>query len=369
MAFQIAIGSRIRKSPFFDKTVEDGVSGFSVYNHMYMPTGYGDPHGEYDRLINGVSMWDVSVERQVELSGPDAEKLARILTPRNLDGYKIGQGRYVPLCDHRGTIINDPVLLPIAENRFWLSIADSDILLWARAIAAERQLDVAVNEPDVSPLAVQGPKAVDVVSSMFGDRVRELKYFGFFETEIENIPLLVARSGWSKQGGYELYLKDSNYASELWDLVKQYGHPFGIGPGTPNYIERIESGLISYGADTDDLTNPFELGLGKFVDLDQPVDFVGKDALKKITQTGPKRKMVGFKVLGNLSVNAQQKWSIFDGERSVGYISATCYSPRVGENIGIGLIEVEFAEKNVTLTAASENGPIEVKICTLPFKV
>lgn len=369
MSFQIAIGARVRKSPFFNKTVAEGVAGFSVYNHMYMPTGYGDIDAEYDRLINGVAMWDVAVERQVELKGPDAEKLARVLTTRNLDNTKIEQGRYVPLCDHRGTIINDPVLLPLAKNHYWLSIADSDICMWARGIAAERGLDVAISEPDVSPLAIQGPKAKDVVADMFGDWIRDLKYFGFKAVELDGIPLLVARSGWSKQGGYELYLRNGEKGNKLWDLVKEAGTPYDIGPGTPNYIERIESGLVSYGADTDDQTNPYELGLGKYVNLDQEVDFIGKQALTKIHSEGIKRQFVGFYIQGDMAAPAQHKWRVTRDGKVVGFISASCYSPRIKGNIGTGLIASELANSDAVLDVDGEHGTLKATVTSFPFKI
>lgn len=367
--FQIAIGARVRKSPFFDKTVEDGVAAFSVYNHMFMPVSYGDPLAEYWRLVSAVSMWDVAVERQVQIEGPDAEKLARVLTPRNLGEIKIGQGRYVPICDHDGRLINDPVLLPLREDCYWLSIADSDMLLWTRAIAAERGLNVTVTEPDVSPLAVQGPKAIDVVSSMFGDWVRELGYFAFRETEIEGIPLLVARSGWSKQRGYELYLRDHTKGSLLWDLVKNAGFPHGIGPGCPNYIERIESGLVSYGADTDDETDPFEMGLGKFVDCEQESDFIGKEALRKIGEKGPKRQFTGFYIEGDLPAPAQEKWNVLHDKNVVGFISATCFSPGLESHIGVGLLATPLIGGEQRLTVETPHGSFVVKPSPLPFPV
>lgn len=369
MGYEIAIGARVRKSPFFDKTVEAGVTGFTVYNHMYMPTGYGDPQSEYNRLIHGVAMWDVSVERQVELVGKDAEKLARILTPRNLNNTKVGQGRYVPLCDHRGVMINDPVLLPVDEDRYWLSIADSDISLWARAIAAERNLDVLVHEPDVSPLAIQGPKAVDVVAALFGEWIRELKFFGFKSITLEGMDLIVARSGWSKQGGFEIYLQNSLHGPKLWDLVKEAGKPFDIGPGNPNYIERIESGLVSYGADTDDQTTPYEMGLGKFVNLDQDIEFIGKNALLELSKHEPKRRFTGFHILGDMLAVAQQKWPVsFNGEKA-GFISASCYSPRLGMNIGIGLLNTALLEKDETLDVATEYGALSAKAVQVPFAI
>ncbi len=372
MSFGIAIGARVRKSPYFDKTIEDGVSAFSVYNHMYMPTSYGDAAAEYDRLINGVAMWDVAVERQVSLKGSDAEKLARYLTPRELGALNIGQGRYVPLCDHRGTLINDPVLLPLSEDECWLSIADSDVMLFARAIAAERGYNVSIHEPDVSPLAIQGPKAVEVVADLFGDWIRGLKYFGYRETTLNGIPLHVARSGWSKQGGYELYLTDGSRGGELWDLVKEAGKPYDIGPGTPNYIERLESGLVSYGADTDDFTNPYEIGLGKFVSLSREDDFIGKKALTQIHADGIKRQFVGYKIEGEpLSAGNQHKLPVKNNESHVGFVSASGWSPRVKSNIGVGLIEAAFSEPGtkVTIQTDTSDGDLTATISKLPFDI
>lgn len=372
MSLGIAIGARVRKSPYFDKTIEDGVTSFSVYNHMYMPTGYGDPEAEYDRLINGVAMWDVAVERQVSLKGPDAEKLARYLTTRDLGPLNIGQGRYVPICDHRGTLINDPVLLPIAEDEYWLSIADSDVLLWSRAISAERGYDVSIHEPDVSPLAIQGPKAVNVVEDLFGSWVRDLKYFGHREARLNGIPLHVARSGWSKQGGYELYLQDGLRGPELWDLVKEAGQKYDIGPGTPNYIERLESGLVSYGADTDDFTNPYEVGLGKFVSLGREDDFVGKAALQQIHDEGVKRQFVGYKIEGDaLAAGNQHKWPVKDGEVYVGFVSASAWSPRVQSNIGVGLLETAYSEPGTKVTIQTDliAGDLSATVSKLPFDI
>lgn len=366
----IAFGSRVRKSPYFNKTIEDGVTSFSVYNHMYMPTGYGDPAAEYDRLINGVAMWDVAVERQVTLKGEDAEALARYMTTRNLGALNIGQGRYVPLCDHRGTLINDPVLLPISEDEYWLSIADSDITLWARGIAAERNMNVSVYEPDVSPLAIQGPKAVDVVSDLFGDWVRDLKYFAHREAEIDGIPLQVARSGWSKQGGYELYLQDGMRGEELWDIVKEAGQPYDIGPGTPNYVERLESGLLSYGADTDDSTNPYEVGLGKFVSLDREDDFIGKKALAEIHEHGAARKFVGYRLEGEpMAAGNPHRWWVKDEESYVGFVSASAWSPRVKSNIGVGLVDVNYSEVGSKVTIQTESGDVNATVSNLPFEI
>ncbi len=368
MALQLSIGARVRKSPFFDAARADGMAAASVYNHMYMPTSYGDPAAEYERVINGVAMWDVGVERQVALKGPDAFALARYLTPRNLDGLKIGQGKYVPICNYEGKLINDPVLLRITDDEIWLSIADSDIALWAGGIAGARGMDVYVYEPDVSPLAIQGPKAIDVVADMFGNWVRKLRYFGFAEAELEGIPLILARSGWSKQGGYELYLRDGRYGARLWQLVKQAGAGYGIGPGTPNYIERVESGLISYGADTDDATTPYELGMEKFMDVDQREDFVGKAALRSLRKAGVKRRFMGLLIDGEpFPAFNEARWELHQNGGYVGYVSAAGYSQRARSNIAVSMVSTTAIESGQPVDVASDWGQRTASIVSLPI--
>ena len=368
MSLMLSVGARVRKSPFFAATRKAGLAAASVYNHMFMPTSYGDPAAEYDRLVNGVAMWDVAVERQVALKGPDALKLARLLTPRNLDGLVTGQGKYVPICNYAGVIINDPVLLRVDEDEIWLSIADSDILLWAAAIAGAHRLDVRVYEPDVSPLAIQGPKSADVVANLFGNWVKELKYFEFRVTELAGIPLVVARSGWSKQGGFELYLRDGHRGEELWDLVARAGAPQGIGPGTPNYVERLESGLISYGADTDAHTNPFELGMDNFMDLDQPHEFIGKSALKAIRAAGVKRRFIGLLIEGApFEGGNEHRWDVTLNAAYAGFASACAYSPRVGSNIGVGLISTAAIEARDGVAVVTDVGILPARAAQFPL--
>lgn len=369
---QIAFGARVRKSPFFERTMAAGASHFTVYNHMYMPVSYGNPLAEYWRLVEGVSMWDVAVERQVEVAGTDAEKLTRYLTTRELKSLEPGQGRYVPICDHNGALINDPVLLPLDGNRFWFSIADSDMKHWAGGVALAGGYDVSVREPDVSPLAIQGPKARNLAEDLFGSWIGELKYFGFREAELQGIPLIVARSGWSKQGGYELYLRDSAKGGALWDIVAEAGQPYDIGPGAPNYIERLESGLVSVGADTDEIADPFEMGLGKFVHLDRQDGFAGKEALGEIAQRGRARRFTGLHIEGTpLDASSQHRWQLnLDGEPA-GFISAAAFSPRArggsGGNIGVGLVKTELAEPGQRLQCESESGMRDIIVAELPF--
>ena len=365
--FEIFPSARLRPSPFFASTVAEGVTSFTTYNHMLMPTGFGHPEEEYWRLINGVSMWDVAVERQVQLKGPDAARLAQILAPRDLTKCVVGQGKYVAICNHAGTLINDPVLLRVADDCFWLSIADSNVLFWARAIAAERRLDVDIVEPDVSPLAIQGPKAAAVTASMFGNWVNGLKYFWFRETTIEGIPVVVARSGWSKQGGFEIYLLDGSKGTALWNIVKEAGTPWDIGPGNPNAHERVESGLLSWGGDTDDRTNPFEVRMAKYVDLDVPDDTVGIDALRTIKADGPKRHQLGVIFDGATPNPPSFTWfDITHDGRRVGDLTNIIWSYRLSANIGFALVGVDAVPGDqVEVTLAG--GPTTGRLVDLPF--
>ena len=365
--FTITPSTRLRPSPFFEATMTEGVKSFSTYNHMLMPTGYGNPEAEYWRLINGVSQWDVAVERQVQLQGQDAGRLAQILAPRNLTNCVVGQGKYVALCNHAGTLINDPILLQLDDDRYWLSIADSNILFWARAIAAERKLAVRITEPDVSPMAIQGPKAEDVIASICGDWARTLKYFGFREIRIEGIPVIVARSGYSRQGGFELYLMDGSKGTALWNLVREAGKPWDIGPGHPNTGERIESGLLSWGGDTDDMTNPFEVRLGQYVNLDVPDDVIGIEALRRIHGEGPKRHQLGLILEGDKPAEPQYHWyDILKNDRKTGAMTNCIWSLRLQKNIGFALIARD-CKPGDDVEVVKQGKRVPARLAALPF--
>ena len=371
MTYQIGIGPNVRKSVYFDATVADGVESFSVYNHMLIPSHFGNPQAEYDSLMTGVTMWDVAAQRQIEIAGPDAAQLVQYLTTRDMRQTRVGQGRYVPICNHDGRLINDPVVLMLAPDRYWLSIADSDIELWASAIAAERRLAVRVFEPDVSPLAIQGPLAEQVAVDLFGGWVKTLKYFGFEQTELQGIPLVLARSGWSKQGGFELYLQDGSRGEELWNRVKATGAAYGIRPGAPNDIERLESGLVSYGADGRLQTNPcnpFEISLGKLVDFDKPNDFVGKAALLKIKAEGAKRRRVGFVISGTPLPGCQHSVDVqtANGKR-IGVLSDFAYSQRFSKNIGVGMIATDIESDAQDLVVLLDGVSRKIDVAELPF--
>ncbi|MGA8259970.1 MAG: hypothetical protein WB783_07145, partial [Arenicellales bacterium] len=286
-------GTQIRKSPYFEATVRWGARGFSVYNHMYIPRDFGDPEQNFWNLVNDAILCDVAVERQVEITGPDAAAFTQMLTPRDLSKMAIGQCKYVLITNADGGILNDPVLLRLGENHFWLSLADSDILLWAQGVAVHSGMDVTIREPDVSPLQLQGPRSGDVMTALFGETIKDLRYFWLREVALDGIPLVVSRTGWSSELGYELYLRDGMRGDELWEKIMAAGRPFGLKPGHTSTIRRIEGGMLSYHADADINTNPYELGMDRLVNLDMEADFIGKAALRRIRGTGVSRKQVG----------------------------------------------------------------------------
>ena len=348
MGLQIPVGSRIRKSPFHEALLAHGLTHATVYNHMLMPASFGDPGAEYEALVERVSLWDVACERQVEVVGPEAFELVQYVSARDMAGCAVGRVRYAPICDHEGTLLNDPMILKLAEDRFWFSIADSDLLLWIRAVGAERGLDCRVFEPDASPLGVQGPRADDTMAALLGEWVRDVPFFSFVEVEHEGIPFLLCRSGWSGQGGFELFLTDGSRGRALWDAVWAAGEPFGIHPGGPTLNERIESGLFSYRADCAGEATPLEVGLERFLSLDRGDDFVGKAALLAERERGPARRLVTVLLSGDrLSATSEHPWPAFgpDGEAGgpVGEVRVASWSPQHDSNIALALVSSDVA--------------------------
>ncbi len=361
---------RLRTTPFHDAVVAAGVTDASVYNRMLLPLSFGDRDAEYRRLTEGVAIWDVAVERQVEVRGPDADACVQYLTSRDLSNMKHGQGKYVAICDHHGRILNDPVLLKLAD-RYWFSLADSELLLWVRAVAYERGFDVTVDEPDVSPLAVQGPMAEPLIADLFGPHIRDLKYFWFHETDLRGIPLVLCSSGWSKQGGFELFLQDGSRGNELWNIVMEAGRPYDIGPGGPNNTERIESGLLSWGGDTTPDSNPFEAGMARFVDVDTPVDYIGKAALQRVAAEGPARLFTGLTIAGGPDL--PRSWPLAErspvwlGQEQVGTMSSVTFSPRLQSTIAVAQIRREVVEAGSPVEISSPTGRRAATIQKLPF--
>lgn len=366
--FEFGIIQRTRKTPYHDSTVKAGVKGFTVYNHMLFPTYYESYEADYWNLINNVSMWDVACERQVEITGPDAFRLATLMTPRNISKCKVGQGKYVPIVDGNGGMINDPILLRLGEDHFWLSIADTDVLLWAKGLAQGYDLNVNLCEPDVSPLAIQGPNANKVCAALLGDWIYDLKFFWFREFDLDGIPLVVQRSGWSKQGGLELYLRDGSQGNRLWEMVEEAGKPFEIKPGTPSTIERIEHGLLSHGNDMTIENNPFEIGLGKYCALEQEANFIGKAALKRIKAKGVKQRLMGV-LLPDVKIPGTASWHKLttpDGTRA-GKVTSLTYSPRLKETIANAMIPIEYTMVDTELVAHLPEGELRALVRELPF--
>ena len=338
-------GTQIRKSPYFDSTVKWGATGFSVYNHMYIPRDFGDPEKNFWNLINDAILCDVAVERQVEITGPDAAKFVQLLTPRDLSNLSIGQCKYVLITNNEGGLLNDPVLLRLAENHFWLSLGDSDILLWAQGVAVNSGLNVNIIEPDVSPLQLQGPKSIDIMKVLFGHEITKLKYYWLIETELNDIPLVVSRTGWSSELGYEIYLRDGSKGNELWELIMKAGKKFNLEPGHTSSIRRIEGGMLSYHADADINTNPFELGMDRLVDLSNDNEFIGKSALIKIKEKGITRKQVGIIIDCDPLINPNTIfWPIIKDGQNIGKITSAVYSPRLKKNIALGIVSIENCE-------------------------
>ena len=363
-------GTQIRKSPFFDSTVKWGATSFSVYNHMYIPRDFGSPEKNFWNLIEKSILCDVAVERQVEITGPDAFKFIQLLTPRDLSKLAVGQCKYVLIVNNDGGILNDPVLLRLAEKHFWLSLADSDILLWAQGVAVNSGLKVKITEPDVSPLQLQGPTSGEIMAKLFGENIRDLKYYWLKECELDGIPLVISRTGWSSELGYEIYLRDGSRGNELYEKIMNNGKNYGLQPGHTSSIRRIEGGMLSYHADADINTNPFELGLDRLVNLDSEIDFIGKDALKKIKQEGIKRKQVGLELnCAPLKGPNTTFWPVYNNndDIEIGKVTSAVYSPRLKKNIALAMIDISYAELNNKFKVQDGTNEIDCLVVEKPF--
>ena len=361
-------GTQIRKSPYFDATVRWGATGFSVYNHMYIPRDFGSPEQNFWNLVNDAILCDVAVERQVEITGPDAYQFIQLLTPRDLSKLAVGQCKYVLIVNEQGGILNDPVLLRLGENHFWLSLSDSDILFWAQGVAVNSGLNVSIQEPDVSPLQLQGPKSGMIMEKLFGESIKDLKYYWLRELELEGIPLVVSRTGWSSELGYELYLRDGSKGDQLWELIMDAGKEFGLQPGHTSSIRRIEGGMLSYHADADIHTNPFEVGLDRLVALDSDINFIGKKALQKIHEEGIQRIQVGLEISGDpLEGPNTIFWPIQMDGKNIGKVTSAVYSPRLKKNIALAMIDVTANKLGQSVNVVIDENIRNVFIVEKPF--
>jgi glycine cleavage system aminomethyltransferase T len=367
--FPFYFASWYKKSPYFQRTVEAGCTSWDLYNHMLIPTLYDDDVKEYWHLLNHVTLWDVAVERQVEITGPDAARFTQLLTPRDLSRTQVGQCKYVTICAPDGGIVNDPILLKLAEDRFWLSLADSDALLYALGVAAFAGMDVRIHEPDVSPLQLQGPKSKDVIRTLFGEEVMNLQYYRCVETTLDGIPLVVSRTGWTGEVGFELYLQDSDRGPELWDRVMEAGAEHEIRAIAPSDQRRMEAGIFNYGNDMDIRNNPFEVtGLERLVELDNDNDIVSRAALERIARDGVTRKLVGVTIDGpQLSLWLEDFWPVRGGGAEIGRLVSACHSPRLDLNMGYVWVPIDRADVGASLEVVSPDGPRSATVTPLPF--
>jgi glycine cleavage system aminomethyltransferase T len=356
-------GARLRRSPYFEATQRAGCRGYTMYNHTLLPVRYDSFEAEYERLLADVTLWDVSVERNVEIAGRDGLAFAELLTPRDLSKCAVGEGRYVLLTDESGGIVNDPVLLRLEETRFWLACADSDVLLWAKGVARSSGLDVELRELDVAPLQVQGPKSRELIRDLFGDSTLQLKYYQFIKTNLGGIPVLVTRTGWTGELGYELYLLDPARGVDLWNRVMEAGKRYNIAPTGPSDIRRIEAGILNYGIDMTLDTNPSEVGLERLVNLDKKAEFIGREALRRVAKDGVKKKLVGVEISGTKMDLNMTRYPI----RSGGYITSCVHSPRLKKNIGYAMVAVEYSANGTRLEVQAPDGPRSAIVVPMTF--
>ena len=365
--FAISKSRRLRTTPYTSRIEKQGVTSYTVYNHMLLPTSFGSLENEYYHLKEFVQIWDVAAERQVEIKGKDASKLVQLMTCRDLSKSKIGKCYYCPIIDDKGNLVNDPVILKHAEDKWWVSIADSDVIFYAKGIAIGKRLDVKISEPSVDIFAIQGPKSFDLMEKIFGKKIREMKMFSFDYFDYNNVNHLIARSGWSKQGGFEVYVENTKSGVDLYDQLFEIGKEFNVKPGCPNIIERIEGGLLSYGNDFDNNDNPYECGFDKFVNIDSDIDFLGKQELKNIYSSGVTKKLMGVMIETN-SINLINEEPLFDKlNNKIGFLRSAAYSPKYKKVIGIAMLNKPFFEISQIFKININGDKVSGSVCSLPF--
>ncbi len=365
--YSIAKSRRIRSTPYTSRIEKQGVTAYTSYNHMLLPAAFGSLEESYHHLKENVQIWDVAGERQVEISGKDSAKLVQLMTCRDLSKSKVGRCYYCPIIDDNAGLINDPVILKLDEQRWWISIADSDVILFAKGLAIGNKFDVKILEPNVDILAVQGPKSYKLMEKIFGKKITEMKFFGFDYFEFAGAKHLIARSGWSKQGGYEIYVENTKSGLALYDKLFEVGKEFNVKPGCPNLIERIESALLSYGNDIDNYDNPLECGLDKYVNLDTDVNFLGKEKLKEVKKNGIKKKLMGV-IIDAKEINVSKSIDLISEKNlKIGELRSGVYSPHFKKVIGIAMLNGPHFEVSQTFKISINDSIFEGKVCDLPF--
>jgi glycine cleavage system aminomethyltransferase T len=363
-------GARNRRTPYYEAEQRHSPLGYTVYNHMYFPIRFDSFENEFDALLNDVTVWDVAVERCLEISGPDGFRFAQLLTPRNLSKCAVGQAKYVLICDSDGGIINDPVLTRMEENKFWFALASSDALLFARGLKnAYPNLDVTIREADVAPMQVQGPKSKDLMRDLFGEEVLDIKYYYFKDFEVQGIPVVVTRTGWTSEVGYEIYLTDTSKGTELWDAVMKAGEPYNVRPTGPSDIRRIEGGIFNQGADMSYYNDAFQMGLDRLIDFDlSDEECISIAAYRKIKDQGVTKKIVGVELDGDAFPALNNvKWPASSGGELIGKVTSAIYSPRLGKNIGYCWVPSSLSDEGTELQVHTEWGERSARVVPMPF--
>ena len=365
--YSIAKSRRIRSTPYTSRIEKQGVTAYTTYNHMLLPAAFGSLEDTYHHLKEHVQVWDVAGERQVEITGKDSAKLLQLMTCRDLSKSKVGRCYYCPIIDDQAGIINDPVVLKLSEEKWWISVADSDVILFAKGLAIGHKFEVKIIEPNVNIMAVQGPKSFKLMEKIFGEKIKKLKFFGFDYFDFKGTKHLIAQSGWSKQGGYEIYVENTKSGLELYDYLFEIGKEFNVKPGCPNLIERIESALLSYGNDMDINDNPFECGFDKFVNLDSDITFLGKEKLKKIKSEGISKKLMGVQI-DTKEISLSESLDIKNEKNAkIGELRSACYSPQFKKVIGIAMINSPYWEVSQSIQIEINGNTFNGKVCDLPF--
>ncbi|MEM7564271.1 MAG: glycine cleavage T C-terminal barrel domain-containing protein [Pseudomonadota bacterium] len=361
------LNPRIRKSPFFASSIKYGATEFHPYNGMWMPVGYDTPVNEYWNTIERAGIWDVAVQRCVEIKGPDAEAFTNLLTVRDVSKVSVGQCRYIIMTNQNGGILNDPVMMRMADDQFWLSTADADMYLWAKGVSTYAGFNVEVNTPHVYPIQIQGPLSPQIVSTVFGDDILDLKYYHWMKSSVNGIEVVISRTGFSSEIGFEVYLLGDERGNELWETIMAIGAPLGLSPGSPNRIRRIEGGVLDFASDMTPDENPLEMGMERLIDFSK-VDFIGKTALERARDEGVKRKVTGVFMSGNaFQKNNEHRWPVLQGNDQVGAISSAVYSPRLKRNIGFALLDAELDLTQAALRADTAEGMRDIEITRMPF--
>jgi dimethylsulfoniopropionate demethylase len=363
----LSISRRTRRTPFTDRVSAAGVSAYTIYNHMLLPTVFHSIEEDYRHLKSAVQVWDVACERQVEVRGPQAAELVQMLTPRDLSDMVVGQCLYTPMVDETGGMLNDPVTVKLDEDRFWVSIADSDLLLWIKALAVGYRMAVDVIEPDVSPLAIQGPRADELAARVFGEETRSIRFFRYKRLAFNGVDLVVARSGYSKQGGFEIYVEDSRNGEPLWDALFEAGRDLDVRAGCPNLIERIEAGMLSYGNDMTRANTPHECGLGRFCDTRSAIGCVGRDALLRVAKEGPLKQIRFLEITGEPVPPCPEPWKVTVSGETVGQITSAAWSPDFSFNVAIGMIGRDWWDEGTLVEAHTPAGVRAARVRSRPW--